>query len=92
MLKKLFDFKMSKQMVIAKVFMLVCMVAAIVITCFGFREIVDVPHMKEVLDMRFLPMGDVLLYLLRKYLVWALALLFVGIGAFVTVRFVENSK
>lgn len=92
MLKKLFDFKMSKQMVLAKVFMLLCVVAAIVITFFGFREIVNVPHMKEVLDTGHPLMGDVLLYLLKKYLVWGLVVLFGGIGTYVTVRFVENSK
>ena len=92
MFKKLFDFKMSKQMVLAKIFMLVCMVAAIVVTFLGLREIVDVKHMKEVLDATRPLMGDVLLYLLKKYLVWALLVLFAGVATFVGVRYTENNK
>lgn len=92
MFKKLFNFKLSKQMVIAKVFMLVCMAVAIVVTFLGLKEIVDVPHMKAVLDATRPLMGDVLLYLLKKYLVWALLVLFAGIGTYLTVRFVENNK
>ena len=92
MLKKLFNFKMSKNVACAKAFMLVCMVAAIVITFFGLKEIVDVKHMKEVLDATRPLMGDVLLYLLKKYLVWALVVLFTGVVTFVTVRFVDNKK
>ncbi|MGN1369055.1 MAG: hypothetical protein ACI4WX_09320 [Aristaeellaceae bacterium] len=92
MLKKLFNFKMSKQMVMAKVFMLVCMAVAIVVTFLGLREIVDVKHMKEVLDATRPLMGDVLLYLLKKYLVWALLVLFAGVATFVGVRFAENNK
>lgn len=92
MLKKLFNFKMSKQMVMAKVFMLVCMAVAIVVTFLGLREIVDVKHMKEVLDATRPLMGDVLLYLLKKYLVWALLVLFAGVATFVGVRYAENNK
>lgn len=92
MLKKLFDFKMSKQLIIAKIVMLVCIVAAIVVTFFGLKEIVDVPHMKTVLNATRPLMGDVLVYLLKKYVGWALLVLFAGIGTFVTVRFVENNK
>lgn len=92
MLKKLFNFKMSKQMVMAKVFMLVCMAVAIVVTFLGLREIVDVKHMKEVLDATRPLMGDVLLYLLKKYLVWALLVLFAGVASFVGVRYAENNK
>ena len=92
MLKKLFNFKMSKNVACAKAFMLVCMVAAIVITFFGLKEIVDVKHMKEVLDAARPLMGDVLLYLLKKYLVWALLVLFAGVATFVGVRYAENNK
>ena len=92
MFKKLFNFKMSKQMVMAKAFMLVCMAVAIVVTFLGLKEIVDVKHMKEVLDVTRPLMGDVLLYLLKKYLVWALLVLFAGVAAFLGVRYAENNK
>ena len=92
MLKELFDFRLSKPLLIAKIAMLVCMIVAIVITFFGLKEITDVKHMKAVLDAARPEMGAVLLYLLKKYLIWALLVLFGGVGAFLTVRFVENNK
>ena len=52
----------------------------------------QLPVMKEVLDATRPLMGDVLLYLLKKYLVWALVVLFTGVVTFVTVRFVDNKK
>ena len=92
MLKELFDFRLSKPLLIAKIAMLVCMIVAIVITFFGLKEIMDVKHMEAVLDAARPEMGAVLLYLLKKYLIWALLVLFGGVGAFLTVRFVENNK
>lgn len=91
MWKKLFDFKLSRKMIIAKAFMYVCILAAIVITGFGLADIMDVAKMKEVLGVKKPLMGDVLLYLLKKYLSWALGALVVGIGTFVGVRFTENN-
>ena len=68
MLKKLFDFKLSKPLLIAKIFMLICLVVAIVIFCFGVKEIIDVKHMKEILAVTRPTMGMVLDFLLKKYL------------------------
>lgn len=92
MLKKLFDFKGSKLMTSARIVLLLCMLVAIVITGFGIKEILDVPHMKEVLDATRPTMGDVLVYLTKKYLVWALPVLFGGIIAFVTMRYYDNKN
>lgn len=92
MLKKLFDFKLSKPLLIAKIVMLVCFVAAIVITYFGLKEIVDVKHMKTVLEATKPTMGQVLVYLLKKYEIWA-GLLVVGGGAgYLITRFIQNNK
>ncbi|MBQ7139279.1 MAG: hypothetical protein IJO39_09845 [Clostridia bacterium] len=92
MLKKLFDFKLSKPLLIAKVFMLVCFVAAIVITWFGLVEIMDVKHMKEVLDATRPTMGGVLLYLVKKYLGWAVLVAAVGGAGYIVTRYKENNK
>lgn len=92
MLKKLFDFKGSKLMIIARIILLVSILAAIVITAFGIKEILDVPHMKEILDAARPTMGQVALFLVKKYLVWALPVLFAGIIAFVTMRYVDNKS
>lgn len=92
MLKKLFDFKLSKPLLIAKIVMLVCFAAAIVITFFGLKEIVDMPHIKEVLDATRPTMGQVLAYLLKKYEIWA-ALIAIGGGAcYLITRFIQNNK
>ena len=92
MLKKLFDFKLSKPLLIAKIIMLICFVAAIVITYFGFKEIVDVKHMKAVLEVTKPTMGQVLAYLLKKYEIWA-GLLVVGGGAgYLITRYIQNNK
>lgn len=90
MLKKLFDFKGSKLLVCARIVLLVAILAAIVIAGFGIAEILDVKHMKEVLGVARPLMGDVLMFLLKKYLGWALLILFGGIGAFVTMRYMDN--
>ena len=90
MLKKLFDFSGSKKMKLARVILLVGIIAAIVITAFGIKEILDVKHMKTVLGVSTLIMGDVALFLVKKYLVWALLVLAVGIAAFLTLRYQEN--
>ena len=44
--EELFDFKMRKPLVIAKSIMLIFFVAAIVIFCFGVKEIIDVDGLK----------------------------------------------
>lgn len=92
MLKKLFDFKLSKPLLIAKIFMLVCFVAAIVITWFGLVEIMDVKHMKEVLDATRPTMGGVLLYLVKKYLGWAMLVAAIGGVGYIVTRYKENNK
>jgi len=90
MLKKLFDFRGSKLMICARIILLAAIVVAIVITGFGIAEILDVKHIKEVLGVSRPLMGDVLMFLLKKYLSWALLILFGGIGAFVTMRYMDN--
>lgn len=90
MLKKLFDFRGSKLMICARIILLAAILAAIVIAGFGIAEILDVKHMKEVLAVGRPLMGDVLMFLLKKYLSWALLILFGGIGAFVTMRYMDN--
>ena len=92
MLKKLFDFKLSKPLLIAKIFMLVCFIAAIVITWFGLVEIMDVKHMKELLDATRPTMGGVLLYLVKKYLGWAVLVAAVGGVGYIVTRYKENNK
>lgn len=92
MLKKLFDFKLSKPLLIAKIAMLVCFIAAIVITWFGLKEIMDIPHMKEVLGVGRPLMKDVLIYLLKKYMGYAVAVAAVGGAGYLITRYVENNK
>ena len=92
MLKSLFDFSGSKQRKLARALLLLGIVVAIVIFAFGIKEILDVKHMKTVLDMTRPTMGAVLLYLTKKYLVWALPILFAGIAAFYTLRYLDNKK
>ena len=92
MLKKLFDFKLSKPLVIAKIIMLICFVAAIVIFCFGVKEIIDVKHMKTLLDTTKPTMGMILNFLAGKYLGWVGLAVVVGAGSFVGTRFVMNNK
>lgn len=90
MLKKLFDFSGSTRMKLAHALRLVGILAAIVIFAFGAKEIMDVTHMKAVLDVSKLIMGDVLLFLTKKYLVWVALCLVVGIGGFLTLRHLEH--
>ncbi len=92
MLKKLFDFKLSKPLLIAKIFMLICFVVAIVIFCFGVKEIIDVKHMKELLAVTRPTMGMVLDFLLKKYLGWVGLAVVAGAGTYLITRFVENNK
>ena len=92
MFKKLFDFKLSKPLLIAKIIMLLCFAVAIVIAAMGIKEILDVKHMKEVLDAARTTMGAVLGYLLKKYLGWALLIAAAGGAGYLTTRFVENNK
>ena len=92
MLKKLFDFKLSKPLLIAKIFMLICFVVAIVIFCFGVKEIIDVKHMKEILAVTRPTMGMVLDFLLKKYLGWVGLAVVAGAGTYLITRFVENNK
>ena len=92
MLKKLFDFKLSKPLLIAKIFMLICLVVAIVIFCFGVKEIIDVKHMKEILAVTRPTMGMVLDFLLKKYLGWVGLAVVAGAGTYLITRFVENNK
>ena len=92
MLKSLFDFSGSKQRKLARLCLLVGILAAIVIFAFGIKEILDVKHMKTILDATRPTMGQVLLFLSKKYLVWALPILFAGIAAFYTLRYLDNKK
>jgi len=89
MLKKLFDFKGSTLKKIYKAIMLLAIIAAIVIAAFGVKEILDVTHMKEVFGLPKtgrLIAGDVMLYVLKKYLVWSLAALAAGTVCFYVLR------
>ncbi len=90
MLKKLFDFSGSTKMKLAHAVRLVGILAAIVIFAFGAKEIMDVKHMKAVLDVTKLIMGDVLLFLTKKYLVWVALCLVLGIGGFYTLRYLDH--
>ncbi len=92
MLKNLFNFKVSEKLLVAKIVMLVGMLAAIVITAFGLVEIMDVKLMKEVLGATRPLMGDVMLFLLKKYLVWALLILAAVVSFFLVTRYQENKK
>lgn len=92
MLKSLFNFKLSKPLLIAKILMLICFAVAIAIAWMGLVEIVDMPYMKEVLNTNKPLMGDVLVHLLKKYLGWALLIAGIGGGAFLGTRFHENNK
>ena len=92
MLKKLFDFKLSKPLVIAKIIMLLCFIVAIVIFAFGVKEIIDVKHMKTLLDTNKPTFGMILDFLMGKYLGWVALAVVVGASAFLGTRFVENNK
>jgi hypothetical protein len=89
MLKSLFDFRGSTLKKIYKGIMLLGVVAAIVIAAFGIKEILDVKHMKEVLGLAKnakLIAGDVMMYILMKYLVWSAAVLAAASVAFFVLR------
>jgi len=86
MLKKLFDFKGSKLKKIYKGIMLLGIIAAIVIAAFGIKEILDVKHMKTVLGVTRVIAGDVMLYVLKKYLVWSIAILAVTTAVYYYLR------
>ena len=86
MLKKLFDFKGCKLKKIYKGIMLLGIVVAIVIAAIGIKEILNVDHMKKVLDVTRVIAGDVMMYLLKKYLVWSIAVLAVATGAYYYLR------
>lgn len=92
MFKKLFDFSGSTKMKLAHALRLVGILAAIVIFAFGAKEIMDVSHMKTVLGVSKLIMGDVLAYLAKKYLVWVALCLVVGIGGFFILRYQDNKE
>lgn len=86
MLKKLFDFKGSTLKKIYRAIMLLAIVAAIVIAAFGIKEILDVKHMKTLMGMTRLVAGDVMMYVLKKYLVWSIAVLAAGTVCFYILR------
>lgn len=86
MLKTLFDFKGSTLKKIYRAIMLLAIVAAIVIAAFGIKEILDVKHMKTVLGVTKLVAGDVMLFILKKYLVWSIAALAAGTVCFYVLR------
>ena len=92
MLKSLFNFKVSKQMKVAKIILIVGILAAIVITAFGLVEIMDVKLMKELQGVARPTMGGVMMFLLQKYLVWALLILAIAVATFVYIRYKENKK
>lgn len=86
MLKKLFDFKGSTLKKIYRAIMLLAIVAAIVIAAFGIKEILNVKHMKTLMGVTRLVAGDVMLYVLKKYLVWSIAVLAAGTVCFYILR------
>jgi len=92
MLKKLFDFKVSKQIKLAKIILILGLLAAIVITAIGLVEIMDIAAMKAALDVTKLVMGDVMVFLLKKYLGWALLIFAVVLGYYLFVRYLDNKK
>ena len=73
MLKALFDFKGSTLKKIYRSIMLLGVIVAAAITAIGCKTIVDMNFMKETLGVKKLVSGDVMLYLLKNYLVYALA-------------------
>ena len=89
MLKALFDFKGSKLKKIYKGIMLLGVIVAIVIAVLGIREILDVVHMREIFGLPKtgrLIAGDIMLYVLKNYLVWSIAVLAVSGVAYYTLR------
>lgn len=89
MLKTLFDFKGSTLKKIYKAIMLLGIIAAIVIAAFGIKEILNVAHMKEVFGLAKnakLIAGDVMMYILKKYLVWSIAVIAVTTVCFYVLR------
>ena len=86
MLKTLFDFKGSKLKKVYRGMMLLAIVVAIVIAAFGIKEILNISHMKSVLGVTKLIAGDVMLYILKKYLVWSIAVLAVATVCFYILR------
>lgn len=86
MLKKLFDFKGSTLKKIYKGVMLLGIIAAIAIAACGIKEILDVNHMKTVLGVTRVIAGDVMFYLLKKYLVWSIVILVVATAAYYYLR------
>ena len=89
MLKTLFDFKGSTLKKIYKAVMLLGIIAAIVIAAFGIKEILDVKHMKEVLGLAKnakLIAGDVMMFILKKYLVWSITVLAAATACFYILR------
>ena len=86
MLKKLFDFKGSTLKKIYRAIMLLAIVAAIVIAALGIKEILDVKHMKTLMGVTRLVAGDVMMYVLKKYLVWSIAVLAAGTVCFYILR------
>lgn len=92
MLKKLFDFKVSKRMKVAKVILILGLLAAIAIVAVGLVEIMDVKALKALLGVTKLAAGDVFLFVLKKYLSWALLIIAAAAGVFLTVRYQENKQ
>ena len=86
MLKKLFDFKGSTLKKIYRAIRLLAIVAAIVIAALGIKEILDVKHMKTLMGVTRLVAGDVMMYVLKKYLVWSIAVLAAGTVCFYILR------
>ncbi len=86
MLKALFDFKGSTLKKVYRGVTLLGVIVAAVITAIGCKTIVNMNFMKEALGVKKLIAGDVMLYLLKNYLVYALAVLAVVAVVFFVLR------
>ena len=86
MLKALFDFKGSTLKKIYRGITLLGIVVAAVIIAIGCKTVVDMPFMKEALGVKKLISGDVMLYLFKNYVVYALIVLAVVAVAFFVLR------
>lgn len=92
MLKKLFDFKVSSRMKAAKAILLLGMLAAIAIVAAGLVEVMDIAGMKAALGATKLVAGDVFLFLLKKYLGWALLVFAAVLAVYLGIRYQDNKK
>ncbi len=92
MLKKLKDLKhMSKRMLLANAILAVGLLAAAVLTAVGLVQVMDVPAMKTLLDLKKIIMADIVGYLLKHYLGYAAVLAVASFAVYYVLK-VEDRK